>query len=125
MTYNKYMKTNSILFVITLIFIGLVSLSSWYIGTYHLKNKAITKSEKETAYILARQAYESMKRLGIDLSTGPCLSNDLINNWVADTVHVPRQKIDDLPKNQCVGFLEGKAKHVIELDIYGDLVRTY
>ncbi len=113
------------LLILTLVVVGLASLMSWYIGTYLVKNKNISKSDKETAYILARQAYQSMKDLGIDFSNGPCLSNDLMPGWVADSVHKPRQKMDDLEKNQCVGYLEGKAKHVIELDIYGDLVRSY
>lgn len=60
----------------------------------------------------------------IDLTNGPCLSNDLMPGWVLDIVHSPREKIDDLPQNQCSAYLEGRARHFVELDLNGNLVRV-
>lgn len=58
-----------------------------------------------------------------DFSSGPCLTNDLMRDWVVDIVHTPREKIDDLPSNQCAAYLEGRSHHVVELDTNGNIVR--
>jgi hypothetical protein len=59
-----------------------------------------------------------------DLSAGPCLSNNLIPDWVADIAHNPRQAVDDLPANQCSAYREGQAHHFVELDLDGNLIRA-
>lgn len=61
---------------------------------------------------------------GIDLSSGPCLTNDLIPGWVVDIVHNPREEIDNLPENQCQAYLEGRAKHFVEFDQTGNVIRV-
>lgn len=61
---------------------------------------------------------------GVDMSKGPCLSNDLKPGWVVDVVHSPREQIDDRPENQCQAYLEGRANHFVELDLNGNLVRV-
>lgn len=71
----------------------------------------------------AQAQYVQKKTAGTDFSSGPCLSNELMTGWVLDTVHNPRQAIDDLPQNQCSAYREGNAKHFIELDIDGNFVR--
>lgn len=81
-------------------------------------------SEYDKAVGQALILYNQQKELGEDFSTGPCLSNDLTPGWVADIVHNPRTKEDDLPQNQCQAFLEGRAKHFVELDLNGALVRV-
>lgn len=60
----------------------------------------------------------------IDLSSGPCLSNDIRPNWVVDIVHNPREPVDNLPSNQCQAFIEGRAKHFVELDMQGNIIRV-
>lgn len=66
------------------------------------------------------------KRLveGIDMSSGPCLSNDLMIGWVVDVVHSPREAMDDLSENQCAAYLEGRASHFVEIDTNGNIVRV-
>lgn len=61
---------------------------------------------------------------GMDLSNGPCLTNDLIPDWVVDIVHNPREETDNLPQNQCQAYLEGRAKHFVEIDIEGNVIRV-
>ncbi len=61
---------------------------------------------------------------GEDFKNGPCLSNDLLPNWVADIVHDPRVEADDLPENQCSAYLEGRARHFVELSTEGRLIRV-
>lgn len=80
--------------------------------------------ENDKAVGQAKVLYSQKKAQGVDFSTGPCLSNDLLPNWVVDIVHNPRQKIDDLPENQCQAFREGRASHFVELDLDGTLVRV-
>lgn len=74
----------------------------------------------QAKYLLSVRAAEP----GVDFSSGPCLSNALLPGWVADIVHDPRTPIDDLPENQCPAFLEGSAKHFVELDSSGDLIKV-
>lgn len=68
--------------------------------------------------------YQAAKAQGVDLSNGPCLSNALMKGWVLDIVHSPRQSIDDLPENQCTAYLNDKTKHIVELDLNGNVIRV-
>jgi hypothetical protein len=56
----------------------------------------------------------------IDLSNGPCLSDDNpewnVEDWVCDVAHSPREAIDNILENQCREFREGKASHFVEVD---------
>lgn len=86
--------------------------------------KSVSKSEIDTAVAQAQYIYRQKSLSGEDFSNGSCLSNDLLFGWVVDIVHSPRVEIDDLPQNQCAAFLEGRAKHFVELDLDGNLVRA-
>lgn len=77
----------------------------------------------DTAVSGAMSLYKSMVLSGVDMSKGPCLTNDLMPGWVVDIVHSPREEIDNLPENQCQAYLEGRAEHFVELDTNGNLVR--
>ncbi len=59
-----------------------------------------------------------------DLSSGPCLSDSVIPDWVADIAHNPRQAVDDMPENQCAAFRSGQAHHFVELDVSGNLIKA-
>lgn len=72
----------------------------------------------------AKAVYLQKKTLGYDFSNGPCLTNDLVPDWVADLAHRPRWSEDNLPQNQCPAYLEGRAKHFVELDLDGNLIRV-
>lgn len=83
-----------------------------------------TLKEVDQAIDAAKVVYERRKELDTDFSEGPCLSNDLMPDWVADIAYDPRLKIDDDPKNQCVAYMEGRAHHFVELDPEGNLIRV-
>ncbi len=87
-------------------------------------SKIVPKSEAETAVNQAKYLYNQKKELGIDFSSGPCLSNALLSGWVLDIAHNPRQAIDDLSENQCPAYLQGTAQHFVELDLEGNLIRV-
>lgn len=113
---------------LTLLTLLVISLSvglTLYLSIYNSSFNSLSKSEKDTAYALARKIYQEKKDKGVDFTNGPCLTNDLMTDWVADLVHKPRQVADDLPQNQCQAYLEGRAHHFVELDQSGNLVRIY
>ncbi len=60
---------------------------------------------------------------GTDLSSGPCLSGNIIPDWVCDVAHSPRQSVDNLEENQCPEY--GKsAHHFVEVNPECKLIRT-
>ncbi|RLJ00896.1 MAG: hypothetical protein DRP11_05300 [Candidatus Aenigmatarchaeota archaeon] len=61
---------------------------------------------------------------GENLENGPCLSNRVIEGWVCDVAHSPRQDVDNRPENQCPEF--GKsASHFVEVDPNCRFIRSY
>lgn len=80
--------------------------------------------EFDAAVNQARYIYNLRQKDGVDFSNGPCLTDALMPGWVLDLVHNPREAIDDLSENQCRSFLEGSAKHFVELDLNGNFVRA-
>lgn len=86
--------------------------------------KVLSKSEIDTAINQARYFYLQEKARGKDFASGPCLSNALMPNWVLDIAHNPRESMDDLEENQCPAYLEGRAEHVVELNVDGNLLRV-
>src|SRR3989344_5249440 len=86
--------------------------------------KTLSKTEIDTAINQANHLYRQEKEKGRDFSEGPCLSNALLPDWVVDIVHNPRLPMDDLSQNQCPAYSQGRAKHFVELDIDGNLVRA-
>lgn len=80
--------------------------------------------ESDRAVNQAKHFYGLRKASGESFANGPCLSDALMPNWVADIVHNPREAIDDQTAYQCPSFLEGKAQHFVELDMEGNVVRV-
>jgi len=82
------------------------------------------ETDAERAVEAAQKIFAEMKAAGTNMSSGPCLSNEIIPDWVADVVHNPRQAVDNFPANQCSAYREGKAHHFVELDTEGNLIRA-
>jgi hypothetical protein len=82
------------------------------------------RSQKEQAIQLASQLFQSKEEEGMDFSNGPCLAEEIIEDWSADIVHLPRNAEDNKPENQCQYYRKGKTHHFIELSLDGDLVRA-
>lgn len=87
------------------------------------KNGKVDTDFEQALIAKSFSVYLAQKDLGVDFSKGPCLSNEIAKNWVLDIAHQPRQGVDDLPENQCAGFIEGEAAHFIELDPDGNFIR--
>lgn len=71
----------------------------------------------------ALNLFAEEKKKGTDFSSGPCLGL-VAPDWVLDIAHNPRQPIDDKEENQCAEFRNQQAKHFIELDPDGRLIRA-
>ena len=91
-------------------------------GTASLKIKE--KADKDLAVAKAKELWRAKFLEGEDLSDGPCISNEVIPDWVADIAHEPRETVDELPQNQCSAYRDGTAKHFVELDPDGNLIRA-
>src|SRR5918995_7212127 len=81
-----------------------------------------SESEKDAAIAAARQAYDEAIEQGVDMSNGPCLGV-IMDNWVADVAHDPREDTDDEPGNQCEAYRRGDADHFVELDPDGTVIQ--
>ena len=86
----------------------------------------VSPSGSERAVDEAQDAFRQAQSSGVDMSTGPCISESLpsLPDWVADVAHDPRQPIDDEAANQCQRFRSGEAHHFVELNIDGQLIRA-
>ena len=109
-----------LLVILSLIVVILTSLITYTLNS----DKQLKKSEIDVAVNQAKYLYQMKIERNGDLSNGPCLSNALMPDWVADIVHSPRQEMDDSPENQCPAYLEGRARHFVELDLNGNLIRA-
>ena len=119
------------LLILVLSVIAVVSLAIVYVHETNPFNAAIKGKYKvglddeiDNAVGKAREIYKNRKATGMDFSSGPCLTNDLLPDWVVDIAHNPRQPLDNLAENQCQAFIEGRAKHFVELDLEGEVIRV-
>lgn len=81
-------------------------------------------ADRDLAIGRATALYAQKVVEGMSMENGPCLSNEIIPDWVLDIAHNPRQEADDQPKNQCSAYRKGMAHHFVELDINGALIKA-
>lgn len=116
------------LFLSTLILIIVSASLTFFLSHKDLGNadnyKPGVRQDIDQSVNQAKVVYDQYKSLGTDFSSGPCLSNALLPGWVLDVAHNPRTPGDDLPQNQCSALKEGKAKHFVELDPDGKLIKV-
>lgn len=101
-----------------------ITLIILWINTEKKEYQPGISEEFDMAVNQAQLVYRQSIKRGDNLKSGPCLTNALMPEWVVDIVHSPRTPEDDLPSNQCKAFLEGSAKHFIELDVDGNVIRV-
>ena len=112
------------LFLLVLTIITLLSIAILWFNIQNKEYRPGVLQEYDDAVNKAQIIYREKKKLGIDLSSGPCLTNHLKPGWVADLVHNPRIEIDKRVENQCPVYLEGKADHFVELDLDGNVIKV-
>ena len=59
-----------------------------------------------------------------DLSSGPCLDGDIINDWACDVAHFPREYVDNLPENQCNSYREPVSSNFVEISTDCGVIKT-
>jgi hypothetical protein len=123
-TFLKLFVYNQIgLLVLTVFVVAVVSLLTIMFNTRGQRAyKPGVNATHDEAVNQAVRIFKTSKEQGTDLSSGPCLTNALQPGWVLDVVHNPRQKVDDLPENQCSTYGEGQSKHIVEIDLEGNVV---
>ena len=112
-------------FVLLLVSSGLIAtLGVAYLRTDESILGVTISDDRSAAIEEAYLVYERYKQEDLDFSNGPCLSNELIQDWVLDIVHDPRTEVDDQPGNQCRDYILGVAHHFVEIDPEGKLIRA-
>ncbi len=111
-------------YTLVLIVLLVITVTSGVVLFIDLNDGKASNAEIKAAFDGATNLYHQAKFRKVDLQSGPCLSNDLMPGWVADLVHDPRTPQDELRENQCQAYYEGRAKHFVELDLQGRLVRA-
>ena len=99
-----------ILFTIALVTLVLIS------GCTQLEGKEAAKACIEKC--------QSSLASGQNLTSGPCLANEIVKDWVCDVAHSPREDVDNNPENQCPSFREGLAHHFVEVDPTCNFIRA-
>ncbi|MCX6695466.1 MAG: hypothetical protein NTU61_04150 [Candidatus Altiarchaeota archaeon] len=92
----------------------------WVCGCLGGSNDSSAAEEATAACILKCQSV----KVSEDLDIGPCLSDDIKEDWVCDVAHIPRHLEDNEAKNQCIAFNEGKAHHFVELNDKCEVLRV-
>lgn len=101
------------------IVIALVLIGIGVLGYYYF----VSLKEVEKAKEACIKACMEAKASEMNLNHGPCLSNKIIDNWVCDVAHNPREPIDDIEENQCPEY--GKtAFHFVEVDPNCNFIRA-
>ncbi|MEM5793118.1 MAG: hypothetical protein QXY45_02035 [Candidatus Aenigmatarchaeota archaeon] len=83
------------------------------------------KSNKEIATQMCIDLCKEKIKNGVNLEDGPCLSDEIVDDWVCDVAHFPRIEKDDFPHNQCNSFRAGATHHFVEVDPNCNLIRVY
>ena len=81
-----------------------------------------TASDAETAKAACIDLCGQALNAAQDLSSGPCLSNEVIAGWVCDVAHTPRTSADDNSTNQCSAY-GSTSQHFVEVDENCNFIR--
>ncbi|MEK7511778.1 MAG: hypothetical protein AAB575_02060 [Patescibacteria group bacterium] len=112
--------------VVAVVFTGMTIFSGIMIAT-GVKTANIDNpkySDYETELVArAKEIYARKVEQGLDLTNGPCLSDELDGDWVLDIAHDPREAVDELLENECPAYRDGRAEHFIELDEEGKVIK--
>lgn len=73
-----------------------------------------------------KQLFADAQNSSAGLGEGPCLgvlTAPGLANFYVDVVHVPRQEVDNLDENSCLGYKAGQVgSRLVELDFAGEIV---
>lgn len=78
--------------------------------------------QQQDAIKCGERLYRVQKPSGAYEYTSECLGK--CGDYAVDIVHVPRTKADDLKNFQCLAYLNGDVKNLIEMDKDGNVVKV-
>jgi len=104
------------------IFCAILILAVLFSGCVEQAKKTAVE-ESDAAKNACIKKCQDVLAAGQDLSNGPCLSNEIIKNWVCDVAHSPRQAVDNNPANQCFAY-GNTASHFVEVDPNCGFIQT-
>lgn len=114
---------NNILFISAGVILLLIVFTSGCTEAEDIKEKIYTKQEAEIA---CKEACINALAKDIDLSNGPCIAEEIVDDWACDIAHNPRNPVtDNMVENQCRSFMEQKVHNFIELDEECNLIQFY
>jgi len=93
-----------------------------FLATIIAISGCISQKDSDLATATCIEKCREVLNVGEDLSNGPCLSNEIIKDWVCDVAHSPRQTVDNLPQNQCSSY-RITAMHFVEVDPQCNLIK--
>ena len=109
----------------TFVGVGIIFAGNYFVNFPNEEVMGTTTSdESRVAIQRAYEVYEEYRVIGLNMEKGPCLTNDLMDDWVLDIAHDPRQEIDNDSGNQCKDYLFGEKSHFVELSPDGELIRA-
>jgi hypothetical protein len=94
------------------------------VSTGCIRGDDVDPADRDRAIAGTQRVYAEQKAAGVDFTDGPCLADEIIDDWAADVAHDPRQDIDNQPENQCRSYRDGDTHHFVELDPDGNLIRA-
>lgn len=121
---NQKIGTPLLVLTAVVLVLGVIAANLWWSRTGQDILGAATQNEIDLAVLEAYSVYDKAVRQGVDMADGPCLSEELMDDWVLDIAHNPRQSVDNLPENQCESYRSGAANHFVELDPDGNHIRA-
>lgn len=122
--FKKMFKKNNIYILIILIII-LIVVAILLISTRStITNTNKTNSNKQLAISRCISICYSKLDAGVNLNNGPCISNNVVNDWVCDIAHNPREEIDNKSNNECSDYLNNSKHHFVELTTNCKLIRA-
>lgn len=115
--------------VVVVLFFGVFALKEKNGNQSYLGNLVNTKQQADVDVAkikcieLCQQDKLNMSE--IQFNDGPCLSGQIIPDWVCDVAHNPRQTVDNEEANQCAAYRQGQAHHFVEVNVNCNFIRSY
>lgn len=102
----------------------LLLVAVFLIGIGCREDSDVSSDERASAIAAAQEVYAQELERGTSFESGPCIAEEVIDDWSVDIAHDPREDVDNIPENQCQYYRDGRTHHFVELDPDGNLIRA-
>lgn len=119
---------NYLFLVLTLVLVGCTQVNEENTDKGLLPDSDVDTNEVDANEFMKQKAInlcvKKCQEYSGDLSSGPCLDGDIVNNWACDVAHNPRQEVDNKVENQCESYRDGTSSYFVEITSDCELIRT-